>query len=60
MAGQQTYPDAAKLVRALRVIRAWADFDYHEGRCVALTPKEVVELCERTLAEWSESGGVDE
>jgi len=60
MAGQQTYPDVAKLVRALRVIRTWADFDYREGKCTALVPKDVVELCDRTLSEWNESGGVEE
>lgn len=52
MAGQQTYPDPAKLVQALRVIRTWASFDADEPQRTALMPDDVVVLCDKALAEW--------
>jgi hypothetical protein len=52
MAGQQTYPDPAKLVQALRVIRTWAAFDSEEPQRTALLPGDVVKLCDKALAEW--------
>jgi hypothetical protein len=52
MAGQQTYRDPCKLVRALRVIRTWAAFDAEEPQRTALMPEDVVKLCDKTLAGW--------
>ena len=60
MAGQQRYADPEKLVRALRVIRTWAEFDLHGKKMCALSPDDVVALCDKTLAEWSDRGGCDE
>ena len=53
MAGQQTYPDPAKLVQALRVIRTLAAFDTEEPQRTALLPDDVVKLCDKALAEWT-------
>ena len=60
MAGQQQYPDAEKLVRALRVIRTWAQYDFDAMQRVALIPSDVVDLCDKTLDEWERDGGGDD
>ena len=60
MAGQQRYADPEKLVRALRVIRTWAAYDFDAMQRVALMPSDVVELCDKTLDEWERNGGGDE
>ena len=57
MAGQQRYADPEKLVRALRVIRTWAAYDFDAMQRVALMPSDVVELCDKTLDEWERNGG---
>ena len=55
MAGQQRYADPEKLVRALRVIRTWAQYDFDAMQRVALMPSDVVELCDNTLKEWDKN-----
>jgi hypothetical protein len=53
MAGQARYSDPAKLARALKVIRTWAEFDLEEGRPTALYPADVIKLVDKALAEWT-------
>ena len=60
MAGQQRYPDTEKLVRALRVMRTWAQYDFDAMQRVALMPSDVVALCDKVLSGWARDGGGDE
>ena len=53
MAGQQRYPDTEKLVRALRVIRTWAELA--KERNAGVDPVVLVELCDKTLNEWDKN-----
>ena len=55
MAGQRRYQDTEKLVRALRVIRTWAQYDFDAMQRVALMPSDVVELCDNTLKGWDKN-----
>ena len=55
MAGQRRYSDTEKLVRALRVIRTWAQHDVEAMQRVALMPRGVVALCDKTLNEWDKN-----
>ena len=55
MAGQRRYQDTEKLVRALRVIRMWAAYDFDAMQRVALMPSDVVALCDKTLEEWDKN-----
>lgn len=58
MAGQQRYQDTEKLVRALRVIRTWAQLA--KERSAGVDPVVLVDLCDRTLDEWERDGGGDD